>query len=874
MKNKALLLTIVFLLLLGSGAYFYVRYYQRPKTSIWSIIPAQAVSVFEPGSCPSCRDELTSHPLWNFFNPLLLHHFSPNDLTGQLVRNITREEGWMASLHVTRKNDFDFVFYWPVRSDLSGWFPNQGVQVMERVYQRIPITEYRWGDYVFSVITLESIQAGSFTPYLVEDVIRTWVSEGRQSFASMAAPLASMPRIQRDAGNLFINMPAAITLLNCFPEHSLDITPTGNIAALDIRQTRSGIILNGFALSGGQGDYLQTFEAQQPVTFSHKSLISERSLVVFHQGITSGRDFYTVRYSDQKAQLDSLASLSGMDFSSVYEKLGQEISICMLEQAREPFAKVVLFDAADASTWFDLFDRLSKAAEREDTLYVENYGGYQLREIKIPEVPARLFGSLAKGFERTYFTRINKSFLLAPAAGILKQFLDDIDREQVVGKSLDFNQFLETTLLESSFSIYVNMSELSELLLPHLAQPWQEWYRKHRRDLIVPGFSSLQFSHLNNSFYTQLSFTTIAGKKSVPDRNAARVQTRLPAGLYPIIYLAENHATRRYDVVVQDSAGVVHYLTDEGKLQWSLPVKDKVLFADRQIDFFANGKLQLTFVTPGMLHIVDRLGNYVNPFPVRIPVQRPEFFEVVDYDNSKRYRFLITDDEGRIWMFDKQGQNLDGWKPRNAGGQLSAAARHYRIHGRDYIIAVRSDGQALAFNRRGDLLKGFPLNLDARPAGEIYLETGTGRSGAVFICVSRDGIKTGFTTDGKIAVREPLVKTTVTDRFWLVSEAGRKGYIIARQSPARLTLLDESGKEILANDFTGNNAATVKYYNMGAGKIYYTITDQQQELTYLYDASGNLITTSPLPSSATVLSKNGNPQIIAVDDRALTVENR
>lgn len=874
MKNKALLFTLIIILTLAGAAVIYVRYYQKPKLNIWNIIPAQAVSVFEPGNCTSCRNELTSHPLWKFFDALLFHHYSPNEITGQLVRNIVREEGWMVSLHITRKNDFDFVFYWQARADLSGWFPSQGVRITERVYQRIPITEYRWGDYVFSVITLENIQAGSLTPYLVEDVIRTWASDGQQSFASVAAPLASIPRVQRDAGNLFINMPAVVGWLNCFPEHAVDMSSAGTVAAFDIRQTPAAITLNGFTLHGGKEDYLHTFELQQPVSFSQKSLISERSLVVFHQGITNGRDFYTARYRAQQTALDSLAGLSGMDFPAVYEKLGQEISVCMLEEPRKPFTKVVLFDAADATVWFDLLDRLSKAAEREDTLYAENYGEYQLREIKIPDVPARLFGSLAQGFERTYFTKINKTFVLAPAPATLKQFLDDIDREQVVGKSLDFNQFLETTLLESSFSIYVNLSELSELLLPRLAQPWQEWYRKRRPDLTLPGFSSLQFSHLNNSFYTQLSFTTIAGKKSALATQAARIQTRLPAGLYPFVYLAENHATRRYDVVVQDSSGVLHYLTDEGKLLWSLPVKDKVLFADRQIDFFSNGKLQLVFATPGMLHVVDRLGNYVNPFPVRIPAQRPEFFEVVDYDNSKRYRFLITDEEGNIWMFDKQGQNLDGWKPRSAGGKLSAPARHYRIHGRDYLVAVRLDGQVMVYNRRGELLKGFPLNLDARPAGDIYVETGTGRSGTVFICVSRDGIKTGFTADGKIVVREPLIKTTITDRFWLVSEANRKGYIIARQGPASLSLLDEAGKEILINDFTGGNAVLVKYYNMGAGKLYYVITDLHQDLTYLYDASGSLITASPLPSSATVLSKNGNPQIIAVDERALVIENR
>lgn len=166
-----------------------------------------------------------------------------------------------------------------------------GVRITERIYQRIPITEYRWGDYVFSVITLENIQAGSLTPYLVEDVIRTWASDGQQSFASVAAPLASIPRVQRDAGNLFINMPAVVGWLNCFPEHAVDMSSAGTVAAFDIRQTPAAITLNGFTLHGGKEDYLHTFELQQPVSFSQKSLISERSLVVFHQELPTGVTF-------------------------------------------------------------------------------------------------------------------------------------------------------------------------------------------------------------------------------------------------------------------------------------------------------------------------------------------------------------------------------------------------------------------------------------------------------------------------------------------------------------------------------------------------------------------------------------------------------
>ncbi len=874
MKSRAFVYTVVLIGVLAGGAYLYTRYAQKKAINVWNIIPQQVVAVFEPGTCTSCLDELTGSSLWPVFKPLLLRRYDTGGLTAWVVQQIVREEGWLTSMHITGKNNFDFVFYWPAGKSVYEWFPAKGMQAQERMYQGVRITEYRWKDEVFSVITLGDFMVGSSTPYLVEDVIRTYASEGQLAFSVQAASLATIPRVQRDAGNLYINMQAAAAWLNCFPEHTLDIMPAGSVAAWDIRQTPENITLNGFTLTAGGTDYLQLFQSFRPVTFSHKMWVSERTLVVFHQGITEGTHFFESRYRAQQVALDSLAALTGVNLKTMYSGLGPELSVCLLEKPAGLFTRVVIFDTKKPEEWFNLFNKLSNAAERDDTLYAERYGEYLLREIKIPEIPGKLFGSLASGFERTYFTKAGKTFLMAPSPVVLKQFLDDIDRELVLGKSLAFNQFLESTLLESSLSIYVHASGLLGLVAPYLSKPWQEWYRTHQNECSKWGFSSLQFSHLNNSFYTQLCVSTVTGKQATATGSSSAIQAHMPTGLYPTLFLAENHLTRQNDVVVYDSSGRLRYLSPDGKEQWSIAVNGQVTLANRQIDFLANGKLQLAFVTPGQLHVADRLGNYVSPYPLSIPVLHPEFFEVVDYDNSKRYRFLITDESGNIWMFDKQGVNLDGWKPLRAGERLSAPARHYRIHGKDFIVALRRDGLALVFNRRGELLKGFPLDLNARPAGDVFLEMGTGVANSVFICVSRDGVKTGFTTEGKVVIREPLVKTTVTDRFWQVNEQSGKGYLIVRQSPVRLTLLDEKGKELVVNDFTGNNPVKVKYYNLGSGKIYYTVTDQAQQLTYLYDAQGTMLTSAPLQAHAVALSADASPRLVSIYDKTVVIENR
>jgi hypothetical protein len=198
----------------------------------------------------------------------------------------------------------------------------------------------------------------------------------------------------------------------------------------------------------------------------------------------------------------------------------------------------------------------------------------------------------------------------------------------------------------------------------------------------------------------------------------------------------------------------------------------------------------------------------------------------------------------------QDGENLDGWKPKDIGESLFAPARHYRIRGKDYVVAIREDGNVYLMNRRGEMLKGFPLNLNARPSGDYSLESGNSLDNTYFVLVSRDGFRIKFTIDGKIQSRETLLKNTVDARFSLVAEKDSKSYLILRQEPKQLALFDDDLKQILTSDFLGNNSANVQYLDFGAGKIYIAITDNVQALSFVYDGQGNLLTQVPVESYA------------------------
>jgi hypothetical protein len=339
------------------------------------------------------------------------------------------------------------------------------------------------------------------------------------------------------------------------------------------------------------------------------------------------------------------------------------------------------------------------------------------------------------------------------------------------------------------------------------------------------------------------------------------------------MYIVRSHASKHNEVLIQDSTRTIRLVSSDGKVLWRKSLDGYINGAVTEVDYFSNGKLQYFFATPGELHIIDRLGNYVSPFPVKIRERDIEFAQVVDYDHSKNYRFLISSRTGKLWMYDKSGSNLEGWKPNDVGGGLSVAAQHHRVRGRDFILAVREDGTVHLLNRKGEKLPGFPLNLNARPSGDYYLEMANTLASSSFVLVSRDGFRIKFTTEGKIQTRETLVKNTVDTQFSLILENSAKSYVIVRQEPKQMTVYNDDLKPVLVSEFLGNNSAGVQYMDFGAGKVYIVITDRVQDLSFVYDGQGTLQSTLPIDGQSVAVRplENDKLRIFALVDRVLTI---
>ncbi len=875
--KKPILITII--ILLGVGGFLIYDHFTTSKAlSPWDLVPQETVLVYESGECDECVDQIRSSPISTLIKKAALLNAGKDTIAVLQDLAASLSDPTLISLHVTKRDEFDFTYYVKASPSFIGklkaiqdaLLKTKGSKSRQREFNNITINEIQIGKNVFSWIALGEVWVGSFSPVLIEDVIRTY--QGSVSFKSALGNVYHLHSVKNDGGNLFINLSRLAQWFSLFTkgDGANMIRDFGRAALLDTKVSGDQIVLNGFSANADNKTFLAAFSDQQPVPFSLRSIISNRALMVSSYGFTDAAKFFSrVDQNAGKSRRDSLHIILNevnIKAENVFRDFSGELAVCWLEGSGEDLVPIVILqDNNGVAKWSDLFRKVAEARVT-DSLFVDQYSNYQLFGLPGYRFPEKLFSPLVTGFENSFYVELGNAICIAEDIEELKRFLKDIDQENTWGKSVAQNKFFESTLLEANISVFINTPRVWSLLENSLQPKWKTFLNENREVIHSLGMGAIQFSHLNDNFYTNISWAL--RETRIPESTPRdRFMTVFDAGISSMT-IVDSHVDRSKEILVQDSARHLSLLSADGKINWKLPLEDQIQGQVHQIDFLRNGKLQYFFCTPGMMHVVDRLGNYVKPFPLPVEEKSIEHVTLVDYDHSKNYRFLIASRDGNLWVYDKNGQNLEGWQPRRVEGRLLVPPRHHRLLGKDYMLAMHANGKVYLMNRRGELLPNFPLDLDARPAGDYFINRGRNAAETSITVVSADGWRINFNLQGKILSREVLVKTSLNAKFSLCAERDGKSYLIVRQEAAHFTVFDDKLNEIIKSDYIGNDKATVDYMLFGNGRNYIAIVDQSQDLGYIYDKSGQLLTPIPIESSQLEIQplENGRTRVFSIVD--------
>ena len=162
--------------------------------------------------------------------------------------------------------------------------------------------------------------------------------------------------------------------------------------------------------------------------------------------------------------------------------------------------------------------------------------------------------------------------------------------------------------------------------------------------------------------------------------------------------IVKNHTNNKNEVFIQDSENIIYLINDNGQIEWTKKINDRIIDEVNQIDSYKNGRLQYVFATQNSLHMIDRKGRDVGKFPLKFNDQITKPVSVFDYDNNKNYRLLITQND-ELFMFDSKGNRVRGFD-YNKKSKIITKPEHFRISNKDIIVFKTSDDLKI-LNRRG-----------------------------------------------------------------------------------------------------------------------------------------------------------------------------
>jgi hypothetical protein len=857
-KKIPLLLALGIFLILACIVFLYDFKLDNERTP-WEFIGKNTVLVYKPPVTPNSTGQQLFRDVTKNFS----------DASIQIALDqLLASKNVLTAVTVTAKDNFDVVFYAPLSADSEKkrWeeflrvIRSKKIEPRKRNFEGVVI--YDIGSpskNSFTYTVMDNVFIGSSTSFLVEDAVRIALAEDPITFRQENAKLFQLSTLEQDGGDIYINLPEFFRWIRSFSDTDLlGLTiPFGNSLVTDLKIDQENAIFNGFATDSTEtgNSFLALFANQAPVAFGMKSVISTNSAAVLRYGIPQPEKWYTQREAFLKKQKpaiqDSLNQLSLYKFNPVefYGSIGDEVGLSLRTNGTG-ITSVFIAKLKNVRSGMSALENLSDAVSvvNKDSLYSERYSDYTIRKIALSNFTYTLFWPLASTSSETYFTLVGDYVMFSESEELLKQSLNDIDEENTWSKSLRWNTFLQTALQESTVDIFFDVNLLSSYVKDHLTTRWKPYFEATQFLSVERGV--IQFSRLEQDYYFTGNFPL--RKDGVASKAQKSVSsTTLPHLLTSRPFLVKNHDTGNMELIVQDTLNSIYLIGSRGKIEWQLPLDSKISDEISQVDFYKNGKLQYLFITQNKIHIIDRLGRYITGFPKTLDSNHLKFSSVVDYDKSKNYRFLVSDNDRKIYITDKEGSLLEGWNPKRFSRNLFAPPRHYRIQGKDYFVAIQDDGIVYIMNRRGELSDGFPLALHARPEGDYFFQSGKNLSASTFTIVSREGSKIQFNLLGKITDQEALIKRDTKSRFYLLISDDKKSCAVVRIDAAKIAAFNPRGTLLFEKENPGSESLVPGLFSLGSDSRVFSLTDVEQKLCYLWNEQGNPILPNPIETGHT-----------------------
>lgn len=327
---------------------------------------------------------------------------------------------------------------------------------------------------------------------------------------------------------------------------------------------------------------------------------------------------------------------------------------------------------------------------------ISNLSGFKTYQLN--EKFSQLFLFSPTDLKNDYACLTENQLLLFSNKAVLKYYQQALASAQLLGKNSAFMSYANDNLsLECNYLYYENSELMKAHNLNSIINSEELWMSENALSQL-----SLTAKNYKNNIQVRINASHAQPKSDVNNSSASLWAYSADSAITSKAHVFVNHLTRENELCFQDALKQVYLINSTGNLIWKKKILETIKSDIYTVDIFKNGKFQMLFNTENYLHLIDRNGNYVQGFPVKLPAKATSNISLLDYEGNKDYRLVLACADKRIYNFNLYGVKTEGFVPVKTDAIVNLPISFVHVGVSDYLITADVLGKIYVFSRKGE----------------------------------------------------------------------------------------------------------------------------------------------------------------------------
>lgn len=808
LNMKKLLLPLLALLILGCSSE------KEQKGTLTHYLPEEATTIMRSNNFSTLSSDIKNSSFLSVFSKMAFHSFFSNELQFSEYLNPSSEVLLSTSLEndsiyhitlITRQHPGLFVL---------DSIPEKTIETL--TYQDIPLQRLTLKNQTLFTTSVDSVFIASSSQKILESILlkrkNKKIKPLSPEFESAYSTLGSQDLSIMINGKRFND-----AFENVFP-NAEKLPQFASWVSLDVEMQPGHLKVNGIALAQDTiPQLMNVFKGTNPQQ-NLIALVTPSSASSFVSYTYDDFDVIENNLKDFQKKNDTLP-----DYNALFSSLNE---IGVITKGTE---KIVALHAISGSITQEFLSPLMEN--------LSEFRGIAIQRLQDSALFKNAFYPLIHATPK-FGVMLDDFFVFGESQSALKEIITEYLNETTVGHLTYYEEHIAHLSNESSLLFVGMLPNLKDDVAKNSATNYKEKIKglkfgSHRMMALQFVFDS-HFAHVNG----------IVKETQTQSRGAGVSQLftiTLENELLSRPQFFTNHISKGKDIVVQDIANKLYLIGANGRVQWNNQLDGAIIGDIQEVDILRNGRLQLAFATKNSFYILDRNGKEVSGFPLKFKDAITQPLAIFDYDNNRNYRFVITQG-AEILMYDSKGKGVSGFNFKKASSKVVLPPKHLRILNKDYLLIAEEKGTLNILHRTGKSRINVSSKFDFGES-QIYSEANK------FAFLTSKDQKITINPSGKVSTQD--LNSSSKNVIWEVSGA------------SKVTLDDNIlriNNQKVELPFGLYTAPKISVSNR---RVLVSITDLQQQRTYVYNSLGELLSNFPVYGTSIMelgdATNNGRP---------------